>query len=50
MSKCVCIHEMIRLIIMKMKMKLKKNHKDTTLIDLVLDMDRNTENIKSVSV
>ena len=24
MSKCVCIHEIIRLIIMKMKMKLKK--------------------------
>ena len=30
MNKYVCIHEIIRLIIMEMKMKMKKDHIDTT--------------------
>ena len=29
-NKCVCIHEIMRLIIMKMKMKKKIDHIDTT--------------------
>ena len=29
-NKWVCIHEILRLIIMKMKMKIKKDHIDTT--------------------
>ena len=41
---------MIQLIIMKMKMKMKKDYIGTTLIDLVLDMDTNIVNIKNVSV
>ena len=28
-NKCACIKKIIRLIIMKMKMKMKKNHIDT---------------------
>ena len=46
-NKCICIHEIIRLIIMKMKMKMKKK----------IDINRprpkhghNIVNIKSVSV
>ena len=46
----VCIHEIIRLIIMKMKMKRKKDHINTTQEDLGLDMDTNIVNIKIVSV
>ena len=48
--KCVCIHEIIRLITMKMKMKIKKDHINTLKVDLGLDMDTNIVNIKSVSV
>ena len=48
--KCVCIHEIIRLITMKMKMKIKKDHVNTIKVDLGLDMDTNIVNIKSVSV
>ena len=48
-NKCVCIHEIIRLIIMKMT-KMKKNHIDTTKVDLGLDMDTNIVNIKSILV
>ena len=29
-NKCVCVHDIVRLIIMKTKMKLKKDHIDTT--------------------
>ena len=29
-NKRVCIHDIMRLIIMKMKMKMEKDHKDTT--------------------
>ena len=46
--KYVCIHEIIQLIIMKMK--IKKYHIDTTSIDLSLDIDTNIVNIRSVSV
>ena len=49
-SKCVFIHEIAQLIIMKRKMEMKKYHKDTTKIDLGLDMDTNIVNKNSVSV
>ena len=46
-NKYICIHEITRLIIMKMK----KDHIDTTKIHLGQDMDTNTIiNIRSVSV
>ena len=49
-NKCICIHEIIRLIIMKMKMKMKKKfHVNTTSIDVDRNMDTNIVNIKSVS-
>ena len=44
----VCIHEIIRLIIMKMKMKMKNNHINTEKIDLGLNTDTNILNMKSV--
>ena len=44
------MHEIIRLIIKEMKMKMEKDHTDRTLIDLVPDIDTNIVNIKSVSV
>ena len=44
--KYICIHEIIQLIIMKMKIKMKnRSHR----YDLGLDMDTNIVNIKSVS-
>ena len=46
-NKCACIHEILRLILMKMMKKMKKGHIDTTYIDLVLDMNTN---IRGVSV
>ena len=50
-NKYICIHEITRLIIMKMKMKMKKDHIDTTKIHLGQDMDTNIIiNIRSVSV
>ena len=49
-NKCVYVHEILRLIIMKMKMKMKKDYRDTTQIDLGLDMDTNIVNIRSASV
>ena len=43
----VCIHEIIRVIIMKMKMKMKyRSHR----YDRSLDMDTNIVNIKNASV
>ena len=47
-NKCTCIHEIIRLTKMKMKMKMKEDRIDTTKINLVLDIDINLVNIKSV--
>ena len=44
-KKRVCIHEIIQLLIMKMKLKI-----DTTLIGLGLDMNTNIVNIKSLSI
>ena len=35
---------------MKMKIKMKKNHINTTQVDLGLDMDTNIFNVKSVLV
>ena len=40
----------MRLITMKMKMKIKKDHVNTIKVDLGLDMETNIVNIKSVSV
>ena len=48
-KKYVCIHEIIRLIIMKMKMEMK-NRSHRYDIDLHLDMDTNIVNIKIISV
>ena len=48
-NKCVCIHEIILLIIMEMMMK-KKDYIDKAKIDLGLDMDANIVNIIIVSV
>ena len=44
-NKCVCIHEIIRLIMMKMKMKMKEDHIDKISIDLGLDMGTNIVNM-----
>ena len=48
-NRCVCIQKIIRLVI-KMEMKMKNNHIETTWTDLNLDMATNIANIKSVSV
>ena len=40
----------MRLKMMKMKLKMKNNHKDTTLIDLGLDMNTYILNIKCLSI
>ena len=48
-NNCVCIHEIIRLIIMKVKMKMK-NRSHRYEIGLGLDMNTNIVNIKRVSV
>ena len=48
-NKCVCIHEIIRQIIMKMKMKMKNTSHRYDIIDLDPVMNANTVNIKSVS-
>ena len=37
-KRCVCIREIVRLIIMKMKRMQKKDHINTTQVDLDLDM------------
>ena len=49
-NKCVCIHKIIRLIIVKIKMKMKNRsyRYKKKKIDLGLDMDRNKVNKKSV--
>ena len=50
-SKCIviiCNHEIMRLIIMKIKMKIKKHDIGMTQIDLGLDMDTDIIDIKSV--
>ena len=57
-SKYLCFNEVIWLMIVKMKLKMKSrsqqggllDHKDTTQIGLGLDMDKNIVNIKCVSV
>ena len=50
-NKCVCIHKIIRLIIMKMKMKKeRRSHRYDINRPSSLDMDTNIVNIKSVSV
>ena len=46
-NNCACVHEIMRLIIMKMK---NRSHRFAMKIDLGLDMDTNIVNIKSVSV
>ena len=48
-NRCVCIQKIIRLVI-KMEMKMKNNHIETTWTDLNLDMATNIANTKSVSV
>ena len=46
-GKCVCFNEIISLIRMEMKMKIKKlSHRYDIKIDLGLDMDTNIVNIK----
>ena len=51
MNKCVCFHEIIRLVIMKMEMKMKnRSHRYDINRLYGLDMDTNIVNIKSVSV
>ena len=45
-SECVCIHEIMRLIVMKMKMK-NRSHRYNLI---GLDMDANIVNKRSVSV
>ena len=40
----------MRLKMTKMKLKMKNNHKDTTLIDLGLDMNTYILNIKCLSI
>ena len=50
-SKCIviiCNHEIMRLIIMKIEMKIKKHDIGLTQIDLGLDMDTDIIDIKSV--
>ena len=50
-SKCIviiCNHEILRLIIMKIKMKIKKHDIGMTQIDLGLDMDTDIIDVKSV--
>ena len=49
-NKCVCIHEIIPLIIMKMKMKKNNRSHRYNIKDLGLGMDTNIVNIKRVSV
>ena len=44
-NKNFCIHEIIQLIIMKMKMKMENDHIDTTYINLSLEMNPNIVNI-----
>ena len=48
-NKYVCIHEIIRLMIMKIKMKMK-NRSHRYDIELSIDMDTNIVNIKSISL
>ena len=49
-NKCACIHEIIRLDIMKMKKKMKNRSHRYDIKYLDLDMDRNIVNIKRLSV
>ena len=49
-NNCVCFNEIEWLMTMKMRLKMKIDHIDTTQIDLGLDMDKNRVNIKIVSV
>ena len=49
-NKCVCIHEIMQLIMIKVKMKMKEDHIDTIQIDPGLDMDTNIVNIRNVLV
>ena len=48
--KCVYIHEIRRLIIMKMKMKMKYRSHRYDIIDLGLHMNTNLVNVKSVAL
>ena len=47
--KCVCVHEIIRLIIIKMKMKMNDRSRINNIIELVLEANTNIVNIESVS-
>ena len=47
--KCVCIHEIIGLIIIKMKMKMNDRSRINNIIELVLEANTNIVNIESVS-
>ena len=49
-NKCVCIHEIMQLIMIKVKMKMKEDHIDTIQIDPGPDMDTNIVNIRNVLV
>ena len=49
-NNCVCIHEIIRLTIMKMKMKMKNRSYIHGTNNLDLDMDTKIVNIESASV
>ena len=49
-NKCVCIHEIMQLIMIKVKMKMKEDHIDTIQTDPGLDMDTNIVNIRNVLV
>ena len=49
-NKCVDIHEIIQLIILKLKTKMKNRSRRCDITDQDLDMDKNIVNMKSVSV
>ena len=49
-NKCVCIHEIVRLIIMKMKVKMKSRSHRYDMNKPILDMDTNIVNVKCIDV
>ena len=49
-NKCVCIHEIVRLIIMKMKVKMKSRSHRYDMNKPILDMDTNIVNVKCINV